>query len=97
MQNFWPGLLSLNLKPQAGLNWDLGDGNTLDQISVRIPDSQFILEVLKKSGPLVIASAAAAGSGANECNENWPGLVTPIYNDFKNRGKYKSEYGSVPL
>jgi len=64
MQNFWPGLLSLNLKPQAGLNWDLGDGNTLDQISVRIPDSQFILEVLKKSGPVAIASAASAGSAA---------------------------------
>ncbi|CAN2180051.1 SUA5 Putative translation factor (SUA5) [Candidatus Nanopelagicaceae bacterium] len=64
MNNFWPGLLSLNLKPQAGLNWDLGDGNTLDQISVRIPKSEFILEVLKKSGPLVIASAALAGKAA---------------------------------
>lgn len=64
MQNFWPGLLSLNLKPQAGLSWDLGDGNTLDQISVRIPKSEFILEVLKKSGPLVIASAALAGKAA---------------------------------
>jgi tRNA threonylcarbamoyl adenosine modification protein (Sua5/YciO/YrdC/YwlC family) len=64
MQNFWPGLLSLNLKPQAGLNWDLGDGNTLDQISVRIPNSQFILEVLKKSGPVAIASAAQVGSSA---------------------------------
>lgn len=62
IQNFWPGLLSLNLKPQAGLNWDLGDGNTLDQISVRIPDSRFILEVLKKSGPVAIASAALAGN-----------------------------------
>lgn len=64
MQNFWPGLLSLNLKPQAGLNWDLGDGNTLDQISVRIPNSEFILEVLKKSGPVAIASAALAGKAA---------------------------------
>jgi L-threonylcarbamoyladenylate synthase len=64
MQNFWPGLLSLNLKPQAGLNWDLGDGNTLDQISVRVPDSKFILEVLKKSGPVAIASAALVGSDA---------------------------------
>jgi len=64
MENFWPGLLSLNLKPQAGLNWDLGDGNTLDQISVRIPKSEFILEVLKKSGPLAIASAALAGKAA---------------------------------
>jgi tRNA threonylcarbamoyl adenosine modification protein (Sua5/YciO/YrdC/YwlC family) len=64
MQNFWPGLLSLNLKPQAGLSWDLGDGNTLDQISVRIPDSRFILEVLKKSGPVAIASAALVGNAA---------------------------------
>jgi len=64
MQNFWPGLLSLNFKPQAGLNWDLGDGNSLDQISVRIPDSQFILEVLKKSGPVAIASAALVGKAA---------------------------------
>ena len=64
MQNFWPGLLSFNLKPQAGLNWDLGDGNTLDQISVRVPDSQFVLEVLKKSGPVAIASAAPVGSVA---------------------------------
>jgi tRNA threonylcarbamoyl adenosine modification protein (Sua5/YciO/YrdC/YwlC family) len=64
MQNFWPGLLSFNLKPQAGLNWDLGDGNTLDLISVRVPDSQFILEVLKKSGPVAIASAALVGSDA---------------------------------
>jgi L-threonylcarbamoyladenylate synthase len=61
MQNFWPGLLSLNLRPQAGLNWDLGDGNTLDLISVRVPNSRFILEVLKKSGPAVIASAAPVG------------------------------------
>ncbi|CAN2179640.1 SUA5 Putative translation factor (SUA5) [Candidatus Nanopelagicaceae bacterium] len=64
MNNFWPGLLSLNLKPQAGLNWDLGDGNTLDQVSVRIPKSEFILEVLKKSGPLAIASAALFGKAA---------------------------------
>jgi L-threonylcarbamoyladenylate synthase len=64
MENFWPGLLSLNLKPQAGLNWDLGDGNTLDQVSVRIPKSEFILEVLKKTGPVVIASAALVGKAA---------------------------------
>ena len=64
MENFWPGLLSLNLKPQAGLNWDLGDGNTLDQVSVRIPNSEFILEVLKKSGPVALASAALAGKAA---------------------------------
>jgi tRNA threonylcarbamoyl adenosine modification protein (Sua5/YciO/YrdC/YwlC family) len=64
MENFWPGLLSLNLKPQAGLNWDLGDANTLDQISVRVPNTKFLTEVLMKSGPLAIASVALVGRAA---------------------------------
>ena len=62
MDNFWPGSLSINLKPQLGLSWDLGDANSLDQISVRVPSAQFILEILKKTGPLAIASAAAVGA-----------------------------------
>jgi tRNA threonylcarbamoyl adenosine modification protein (Sua5/YciO/YrdC/YwlC family) len=61
MDNFWPGALSINLKPQLGLSWDLGDANSLDKISVRVPASEFVLEILKKTGPLAIASAAAVG------------------------------------
>jgi tRNA threonylcarbamoyl adenosine modification protein (Sua5/YciO/YrdC/YwlC family) len=61
MDNFWPGGLSLYLKPQLGLSWDLGDGNSLDQLNVRVPSSKFVLEVLKKSGPLVMASASTSG------------------------------------
>ena len=62
MDNFWPGALSINLKPQLGLSWDLGDANSLDKISVRVPASEFVLEILKKTGPLAIASAAAVGA-----------------------------------
>ncbi len=70
MDNFWPGALSINLKPQLGLSWDLGDANSLDQISVRVPSSEFVLEILKKTGPLAIASAAAAGSPPyTDCEE----------------------------
>lgn len=70
MDNLWPGALSINLKPQLGLSWDLGDANSLDQISVRVPSSEFVLEILKKTGPLAIASAAAAGSAPyTECEE----------------------------
>ena len=61
MQNFWPGLLSLNLKPQAGLNWDLGDGQQLDSFSVRVPRAEFIQKLAKAHGPLAVASAARAG------------------------------------
>jgi tRNA threonylcarbamoyl adenosine modification protein (Sua5/YciO/YrdC/YwlC family) len=64
MEKFWPGLLSLNLKPQRGLNWDLGDGQNLDLISVRVPEAEFILELTKVHGPIAVASAALAGKPA---------------------------------
>ncbi len=64
MKNFWPGLLSLNLKPQRGLNWDLGDSQQLDSFSVRVPAAEFISELAKVHGPLAVASAALAGKSA---------------------------------
>ncbi len=61
MKSFWPGLLSLNLRPQMGLSWDLGDGNQLDRISMRVPKSKFAKALLAQTGPLAIASAARVG------------------------------------
>jgi tRNA threonylcarbamoyl adenosine modification protein (Sua5/YciO/YrdC/YwlC family) len=61
INNFWPGQLSINLKPQRGLNWDLGDGQQLDSFSVRVPSTDFILQLAKMHGPLAVASAALAG------------------------------------
>jgi tRNA threonylcarbamoyl adenosine modification protein (Sua5/YciO/YrdC/YwlC family) len=58
---FWPGLLSLNLRPNRGLAWDLGDGNTLDRFSVRAPHSIFLQSILAASGPLAVASASRVG------------------------------------
>ena len=63
MKEFWPGLLSLNLRPNIGLNWDLGDDKELDLFSVRVPKATFVRAILKQSGPLAVASAAPAGSG----------------------------------
>lgn len=64
MQAFWPGLVSFYILPHRGLSWDLGDNKRLDQISVRIPASEFVLELLKKTGPLAVASAARVGQPA---------------------------------
>lgn len=61
MAKFWPGLLSMNLRPQQGLGWDLGDNRELDRISIRVPDSDFLREVLKETGPLAVASAVFTG------------------------------------
>ena len=60
-QSFWPGPLSLVLRPQLGLSWDLGDGGKLDWFSVRVPQNLFLQKLLKETGPLATASAALAG------------------------------------
>ena len=62
MKKFWPGLLSLNLKPNTGLNWDLGDDRELDLFSVRVPKASFVRALLKQSGPLAVASVAPSGA-----------------------------------
>ena len=36
MKAFWPGALSLTLRPQLGLNWDLGDAGELDLSLIHI-------------------------------------------------------------
>ena len=61
MQEFWPGLLSLTLKPNLGMNWDLGDDQSLDLVNVRAPKSRFVRALLKESGPLAAVSASPAG------------------------------------
>jgi tRNA threonylcarbamoyl adenosine modification protein (Sua5/YciO/YrdC/YwlC family) len=61
IKEFWPGHLSFLLPPHVGLNWDLGDDKELDEICVRTPSAEFVLAVLKKSGPLAVASAARRG------------------------------------
>jgi tRNA threonylcarbamoyl adenosine modification protein (Sua5/YciO/YrdC/YwlC family) len=58
---FWPGLLTVQLSPQSALRWDLGDGRALSEFAVRIPNREFLLSLLLRSGPLAVASAAMAG------------------------------------
>jgi len=61
MKKFWPGMLSLNLRPQLALTWDLGDANQLDRISVRLPRAKFAKALALQTGPLAIASASRKG------------------------------------
>ncbi|MDA2962554.1 MAG: Sua5/YciO/YrdC/YwlC family protein [Actinomycetota bacterium] len=61
MKEFWPGMLSMNLRPQTGLSWDLGDANQLDRVSIRVPKSRFAKALLAKSGPLAVASGVRVG------------------------------------
>ena len=61
MKAFWPGELSLTLRPQLGLNWDLGDAGELDRISIRMPRHEFLKVLITETGPLAVSSASMAG------------------------------------
>ena len=61
MNAFWPGALSLTLRPQLGLNWDLGDAGQLDRISIRMPSHEFLQALITETGPLAVSSASMAG------------------------------------
>jgi len=64
LKAFWPGLLSVTMKSQLALSWDLGDERRLGKINVRLPNRKFLNAILLKTGPLAAASVALTGESA---------------------------------
>ena len=64
LKAFWPGLLSVTMKSQLALSWDLGDERRLGKVNVRLPNRKFLNAILLKSGPLAAASVALTGESA---------------------------------
>ncbi len=57
-ENFWPGPLTLILPAAPGLPRQL---STNCAVGVRIPNSAFLLNLLKQTGPLAVTSANRSG------------------------------------
>ncbi|MDA3030309.1 MAG: Sua5/YciO/YrdC/YwlC family protein [Actinomycetota bacterium] len=81
LNRFWPGLLSVTVKSQPGLTWNLGDERRLGKVNIRVPNRKFISAILQQSGPLVASSAALVGS--------------KIILDLANLSVYESDIGAV--
>ena len=60
IDEFWPGALTLVLRANRSLIWDLGD--TKGTVAVRMPLQEVALELLKETGPLAVSSANRSGS-----------------------------------
>lgn len=63
IERYWPGPLTLVLKAQPSLMWDLGD--TGGTVAVRMPDHEVALELLKEVGPMAVSSANRTGQPAS--------------------------------
>lgn len=63
MERFWPGPLTLVLKAQTSLHWDLGDTN--GTVALRVPANEVALELLGEIGPMAVTSANTTGDPAS--------------------------------
>ena len=59
---FWPGALTLVLKAQPSLTWDLGE--TRGTVALRVPDHKIARALLEETGPLAVSSANLTGQPA---------------------------------
>ena len=59
---FWPGALTMILKAQPALQWDLGE--TKGTVALRMPDHKIALALLEETGPLAVSSANLTGEPA---------------------------------
>jgi tRNA threonylcarbamoyl adenosine modification protein (Sua5/YciO/YrdC/YwlC family) len=59
---FWPGALTMILKAQPSLTWDLGE--TKGTVALRMPDHKIALALLQETGPLAVSSANLSGQPA---------------------------------
>lgn len=62
VERFWPGGLTVVLRAQPMLDWDLGD--TRGTVAVRMPSHPIALELLAETGPLAVSSANLTGQQA---------------------------------
>ncbi|WP_153396671.1 L-threonylcarbamoyladenylate synthase [Ornithinicoccus halotolerans] len=62
MRRFWPGGLTLVLRAQPSLSWDLGETN--GTVAVRMPDDEVALALLSDVGPMAVTSANVTGNPA---------------------------------
>jgi L-threonylcarbamoyladenylate synthase len=59
VEELWPGPLTLVVRQQPSLKWDLGE--TRGTVAVRMPDHDVALDLLARTGPLAVSSANRSG------------------------------------
>ena len=62
IDQLWPGPLTLVLRAQPSLHWDLGE--TDGTVALRMPDDEVALALLRVTGPMAVTSANRTGQPA---------------------------------
>ncbi len=81
-ETFWPGALTMILRAQPSLNWNLGE--TKGTVALRMPDHKIALALLEEVGPMAVSSANLTGQpAAITCQqaESYLGASVQVYLD----------------
>jgi L-threonylcarbamoyladenylate synthase len=81
-ETFWPGALTMILRAQPSLQWDLGE--TKGTVALRMPDHKIALALLEEVGPMAVSSANLTGEpAATTCQqaEAYLGSNVKVYLD----------------
>ena len=79
---FWPGALTMILRAQPSLRWDLGE--TKGTVALRMPDHTIALALLEETGPMAVSSANLTGEpAATTCQQaiDYLGKKVAVYLD----------------
>lgn len=78
IRQFWPGALTIVVRAQPTLMWDLGETN--GTVALRMPDDELTLQLLTEVGPMAVTSANVTGqpaaTTAQEAQEQLGGAVS---------------------
>lgn len=81
-ETFWPGGLTLILRAQPSLSWDLGE--TRGTVALRMPADETALELLGAVGPMAVSSANRTGMPAATTSADAQEMLAesvPVYLD----------------
>ncbi|WP_109473829.1 L-threonylcarbamoyladenylate synthase [Ornithinimicrobium cavernae] len=85
---FWPGALTIVVRAQPTLDWDLGETN--GTVALRMPDDLLTLKLLSEVGPMAVTSANVTGqppaTTAQEAQDQLGGAVS-LYLDGGTRAE----------
>lgn len=88
MRHFWPGPLTLVLRSQPSLQWDLGETN--GTVALRMPADEVTLSLLAEVGPMAVTSANVTGqppaTTAPEAMDQLAGAVSVYLDDGPRTG-----------
>lgn len=95
VERYWPGPLTIVLRAQPSLAWDLGETN--GTVALRMPDHDIALELLAQTGPLAVSSANRTGRPAAANVAEVAAQLGPAVQVYLDGGSSAAVADAVPL